>query len=59
MSDIELAKEELEKEGRPISQNEGNQAVFERRREKYESWCDAKVKSGEHAAEEILELFEK
>ena len=56
---VERPVSELEKEGRPISQNEGNQAVFERRREKYESWCDAKVKSGEHAAEEILELFEK
>ena len=56
---VERPVAELEEEGRPISQNEGNQAVFERRREKYESWCDAKVKSGEHAAEEILELFEK
>ena len=56
---VERPVGELDTEGRPVSLDEGNDAVFRRRREKYESWSDVKVKSGEHAAEEILELFEK
>ncbi len=54
---LERPLDELDKSGRPISRSEGNESVFRRRKEQYESWSDAKVASGENAAEEIAELF--
>lgn len=37
--------EELAEEGRPVSQTDGLQAVYARRKQKYESWADIEVKS--------------
>ena len=48
---------ELPEEGRPVSQTDGVQAVFDRRRDRYEAWSDVQVHSGEGAAEEILRAF--
>ena len=54
---VERPVSELDDNGRPVSQEEGNEAVFERRRGLYEAWSDAKVLSSERADEEIIELF--
>ncbi|MBE6029320.1 MAG: chorismate synthase [Clostridiales bacterium] len=40
---LEWDLDKLEVNGRPVSQKEGVAALFERRKGRYESWCDLKV----------------
>ena len=53
--------DELSVEGRPVSQMDGLQAVFERRKENYELWSDLSVnvsgKDPEQTAAEIAEII--
>ncbi|MGX8774401.1 MAG: chorismate synthase [Bacillota bacterium] len=56
---VERPLQELDTEGRPVSETKGNDALLERRRGLYEKWCDAKVEFGEGAAGETAALFEK
>jgi shikimate dehydrogenase len=52
---------ELSAEGRPVSQMDGLQAVFDRRKDSYERWSDIKVnvsgKDPEGTAAEIAEMI--
>ena len=52
---------ELSVEGRPVSQMDGLQAVFERRKDIYELWSDIRVdvsgKDPEQTAAEIAEII--
>ena len=48
---------QLPRKGRPVSQTDGTEAIFERRREAYESWSDFQVDCNRRAAEEILDKF--
>ena len=58
---LERGLAELSVEGRPVSQMDGLQAVFERRKDIYELWSDIRVdvsgKDPEQTAAEIAEII--
>ena len=51
---LEWDLDKLATEGRPVSQREGVEALFKRRRDKYENWSDIRVAAKTDPGEELL-----
>ena len=50
---LEWDLDKLATDGRPVSQREGVEALFERRRDRYENWSDIRVEAKTDPGEEL------